>query len=93
MENVTREEVPARRGKEAEEEELLATYATAITHTGVYLLMEGVEERTGDKVRGPDHRRRVHQETAGNASDREPNLRGGSSVTRDDSPRENLPAA
>ena len=54
LEDVSGEEVPARRREETVEEEPLATDTTAVTDTGVDLRVQRVEERTGDQVRRPD---------------------------------------
>lgn len=54
-EDVPREEVPAERAEEGEEEEFIATHASTTTHAGVVLTVEGVEEGAGNKGGWPDY--------------------------------------
>lgn len=75
-EDVSREEVPRERGNETPQEESLTGDTSASSHTCILLRMKGVEQRAGDKISGPDHRRRLYQETASNTADREANLMG-----------------
>lgn len=53
-EDVVGEPIPAERTDEHVEEEAFAADACARADAGVLLLVEGVEERAGDQVRGPD---------------------------------------
>ena len=54
LEDVSGEEVPARRGEESVEEEPLAADTSAITHASVVLGVQSVEQRTCHKVCRPN---------------------------------------
>ena len=54
LEDVTREEIPARSDDKERKEESFTAHPSAITNASVFLMMESVEECTIDKVGGPD---------------------------------------
>lgn len=76
-EDVAGEEVPAEGEDERIGEEAFTGDTAAGTDTGVLLRVEGVEERAGDEVGGPDHGGRLHEETTGDTTDRETDELGG----------------
>ena len=54
LKDVSREEIPARSGDEECEEKSFTAQPSATTNTGIFLMMEGVEECTIDKISRPD---------------------------------------
>jgi hypothetical protein len=54
LEDVPRKEVPKETTREGINEKSLPGYTPALPYSRVLLCMQGVEERTSNKIRGPD---------------------------------------
>ena len=55
LEKVSREEVPGARPSQCVQEEPFSGKTSSVTHTSVCLRVQGVEERTGNKVGRPNY--------------------------------------
>ena len=76
LEEVARDPIPAERAEERVCKEPFTGYASTCAHAGVYVRVQRIEKCTGDKIRGPDHRWRIHQKSACDAPNREADLEG-----------------
>ena len=74
LERISRQPVPAERAEECVGKEPLAGDTAARAHACILLRVQGVEERAGDEIGGPNHRLGLYKEPAGDAANRKSDL-------------------
>lgn len=75
MEDVSGEKIPEKASDKGVGEKSFSGNASSSADARIFLGVQSIEQSTGDKIGRPNHRRRGHEEAAGNASDRKADLR------------------